>query len=51
MIDGVIVEGVDMLTFDKDGKLADIKVMIRPLKAIQIVHQKMGEFLENMKKN
>ncbi|TSE04248.1 nuclear transport factor 2 family protein [Aquimarina algiphila] len=51
VIDGVIVEGVDMLTFDKDGKLADIKVMIRPLKAIQIVHQKMGEFLENMKKN
>ncbi|SHI93415.1 nuclear transport factor 2 family protein [Aquimarina spongiae] len=44
-IDGITVEGVDMLTFDDEGKLKDIKVMIRPLKAIQIVHQKMGEFL------
>ncbi len=50
IIDGVTVEGVDMLTFDKEGKLINIKVMIRPLKAIQMVHQKMGEFLERMKK-
>ncbi len=49
-INGVTVEGVDMLTFDQDGKLKDIKVMIRPLKAIQVVHQKMGEFLERMQK-
>ncbi len=50
VIDGVTVEGVDMLTFDSEGKLKDIKVMVRPLKAIQVVHQKMGEFLEHMKK-
>ena len=50
IIDKVTVEGVDMLTFDNEGKLKDIKVMIRPLKAIQVVHQKMGEFLEQMKK-
>lgn len=50
VIDGVTVEGVDMLTFDEEGKLKDIKVMVRPLKAMQIVHQKMGEFLEQMKK-
>lgn len=49
-IDGITVEGVDMLTFNTEGKLKDIKVMIRPLKAIQIVHQKMGEFLNRMKK-
>ncbi|WP_109301958.1 nuclear transport factor 2 family protein [Aquimarina sp. AU474] len=49
-IDDVTVEGVDMLTFDEEGKLKDIKVMIRPLKGIQKVHQKMGEFLEGMKK-
>ncbi|GAA4272218.1 nuclear transport factor 2 family protein [Aquimarina gracilis] len=50
IIDGVTVEGVDMLTFDNQGKLKDIKVMVRPLKAIQVVHKKMGEFLEQMKK-
>ncbi|MBQ0735276.1 nuclear transport factor 2 family protein [Aquimarina celericrescens] len=50
VIEGVTVEGVDMLTFDEEGKLQDIKVMLRPLKGIQIVHQKMGEFLERMKK-
>ena len=50
VIDGVSVEGVDMLTFDSEGKLLDIKVMIRPLQAVNIVHQKMGEFLAKMKK-
>lgn len=49
VIDDVTVEGVDMLTFNKEGKLQDIKVMIRPLKAIHIVHQKMGELLAGMK--
>ncbi len=50
VIDGVTVEGVDMLTFNDEGKLKDIKVMVRPLKAMQVVHQKMGEFLEQMKR-
>lgn len=49
VIDGVSIEGVDMLTFSPQGKLQDIKVMIRPLKAIQIVHQKMGELLAGYK--
>lgn len=49
MIDEITVEGVDILTFDNKGKLKDIKVMIRPLKAIQVVHQKMGELLASYK--
>ena len=48
-INGIIVEGVDMIRFTKEGKLKEIKVMIRPLKAVNIVHQKMGEYLEKMK--
>ena len=47
-INGITVEGVDMLKFTKEGKLKEIKVMIRPLKAVNIVHQKMGEYLEKM---
>lgn len=49
IIDGVSIEGVDILTFNEENKLVDLKVMIRPLKAVQIVHQKMGEFLLKMK--
>ena len=47
-INGIIVEGVDMIRFTPNGKLKEIKVMIRPLKAVNIVHQKMGEYLEKM---
>lgn len=44
-IDGVLVNGVDMLKWNEDGQIIEFKVMIRPLKAIQIIHQKMGEML------
>jgi hypothetical protein len=47
-INGITVEGVDMIKFTKEGKLKEIKVMIRPLKAVNIVHEKMGEYLEKM---
>ncbi|NNC69240.1 MAG: nuclear transport factor 2 family protein [Flavobacteriaceae bacterium] len=49
IIDGITVEGVDMINFNNEGKLKSLKVMVRPLKAMNIVHQKMGEFLEKMK--
>lgn len=48
-INGISVEGIDMIKFTKEGKLKEIKVMIRPLKAVNIVHEKMGEYLEKMK--
>lgn len=47
-INEITVEGIDMIKFTKDGKLQEIKVMIRPLKAVNIVHEKMGEYLEKM---
>ncbi len=45
-LDGISVNGVDMITWDNDGKIVDFKVMVRPLKAMQIVHQKMAEMLQ-----
>ena len=48
-IDGITVEGVDMDSFNEEGKLKSIKVMVRPLRAMNIVHQKMGEFLQKKK--
>ena len=48
-MDGIHVNGVDMIAFDDAGKIVDFKVMIRPLKAIQKVHAQMGAMLEKLK--
>lgn len=47
-INGIKVNGIDMITWDEDGRIAHFKVMVRPLKAIQMVHQMMGEMLQKM---
>ena len=48
-IDGILVNGVDLVHWNAAGRIDDFKVMIRPLKAINLVHQKMGELLQRMK--
>ena len=48
-IDGVHIDGIDMIEWGPDGKVIDFKVMVRPLKAIQKVHEKMAEMLERLK--
>lgn len=48
-IDGIVVNGVDMLTWNAAGQIVDFKVMLRPLKAVNLIHQKMGQMLEAMK--
>jgi len=45
-IDGIAVNGVDMLAWDDEGRIVDFKVLIRPLKAINLIHQKMGAMLQ-----
>lgn len=45
-IDGIVVNGVDMLKWDADGRIVDFKVLIRPLKAVNLIHQKMGAMLQ-----
>ncbi len=49
-VDGITVNGVDMIKWNDEGKIIDFKVMIRPLKAIQKVHAQMGAMLLGMKK-
>ena len=49
-IDGIKINGIDMISCDDDGLITHFKVMVRPLKAINIVHQKMGEMLMKMTK-
>lgn len=47
-MDGIFVNGVDMIRWNDDGRITDFKVMIRPLKAIQKVHANMKAMLESM---
>jgi len=45
-IDGVHVNGVDLIKWNSVGLIVDFKVMIRPLKAINVIHQRMAATLQ-----
>ena len=45
-IDGILVNGVDLIQWDAAGKITEFKVMIRPLKAINLIHERMGAMLK-----
>lgn len=45
-IDGISVNGVDMIKWDDEGKIVEFKVMLRPLKAVNLIHQKMAAMLQ-----
>lgn len=47
-MDDIAINGVDMLTMD-DDVITDFKVMVRPLKAVNKVHENMMAMLEQMK--
>ena len=44
-VDGLIVNGVDMIRWDETGQIVEFKVMLRPIKAISLIHQKMAMLL------
>ena len=43
---GIKVNGVDMMKWNAVGQIVDFKVMLRPLKAVNLIHQKMAAMLE-----
>ena len=45
-IDGVMVNGVDIIRWNDSGRIVEFKVMIRPLKAIQLIHERMAAMLQ-----
>lgn len=47
-VDGLLINGIDMITWNSDNKISEFKVMVRPLKAINAVHKAMGEALMKM---
>lgn len=48
VIDGIIINGIDMIKWNDDGQITEFKVMVRPLKAIQAIHAAMGKKLMEM---
>jgi len=46
-IDGVLVNGVDLIKWNDTGKIVEFKVMLRPLKAINLIHQRMAAMLQS----
>ncbi|MCP4434615.1 MAG: nuclear transport factor 2 family protein [Actinomycetia bacterium] len=47
-VEGKYVNGIDIITCDDDGMITEFKVLIRPLQAINLVHEQMRRMLESM---
>ena len=41
-LDGILINGVDIIRWNGEGKVSDFKVMVRPLKAVNMLWEKMG---------
>ena len=50
-IDGIYVNGIDMITWNDDDKIVDFKVMVRPLKAVNLINDKMTALLNQYKEH
>jgi hypothetical protein len=48
-VDGILINGVDIISFNEDGLICEFRVMVRPLKAMQMLHGKMATMLEQLK--
>jgi hypothetical protein len=46
-IDGITVNGIDLIKWNDEDKIVEFKVLIRPLKAINLIHQKMAVVLQS----
>ncbi len=49
VIDGIVINGVDIIECNANGKLIEFKVMIRPLQGLQKLQEKMMAMLERSK--
>ena len=45
-IDGITINGIDLISFDRDWLIRDFKVMVRPLKAINKLWELMAAELQ-----
>ena len=47
-VDGTYINGVDLISWDKRGKITEFKVMVRPLQAVTALHRIMQAMLKEM---
>ena len=47
-VDGISINGVDIITCDDQGLITEFKVMIRPKKGVEKIHEQMGQMLASM---
>jgi hypothetical protein len=45
-LDGIVVNGVDIIKWNDSGRIVEFKAMVRPLKAINLIHQRMAAMLQ-----
>lgn len=45
-LDGIAINGVDMIRWNDEGRITEFKVMLRPLKAVTLIHEKMAAMLQ-----
>jgi len=45
-LDGISINGVDMIRWNDEGRIVEFKVMLRPLKAVNLIHEKMAAMLQ-----
>jgi SnoaL-like domain len=45
-VEGITVNGIDMIHWNPDGRIDHFKVMVRPLKAVNKLHEMMGRELQ-----
>ena len=45
-VEGILINGIDMIRWNDHGKIDHFKVMVRPLKAVNKLHEMMGRALQ-----
>ena len=48
-MNGKYVNGIDLITWDDDNKIIEFKVLVRPLQAVNTLHEMMGKMLDKLK--
>ena len=48
-MNGIYVNGIDLITWNDDNKITEFKVLIRPLQAVNTLHEMMGKMLDKLK--
>ena len=51
IIDGIEINGIDLITWNEDGLIIEFKVFIRPLQGVNVIHSMMQNMLKSFSKN